>query len=176
MSAATMLRRARSTPFLLGGAALAALALAGDERRPRLVWNASASAPVGLYRVVPAGRFSVGDLVAVRPEGAVRTWLSERRHPAAGAALLKRIAALPGSTVCRHGEDILIDARTVARAQRRDRLYRRLPDWQGCRKIAVGELFLLNAGVPDSLDGRYFGVTDGRHILGRALPLRTRGG
>jgi len=44
------------------------------------------------------------------------------------------------------------------------------PSWQGCRVIAVGEIFLMNGQVRDSLDGRYFGPvsTDNDHRPGNA--------
>jgi type IV secretory pathway protease TraF len=35
--------------------------------RPRLMWNASASAPVGLYRLVSDTRPRLGELVAIMP-------------------------------------------------------------------------------------------------------------
>ena len=50
----------------------------------------------------------------------------------------------------------------------RARLDRELPAWQGCRRIADGDIFLMNPDVRDSLDGRYFGPTITRlieHIL-----------
>ena len=34
---------------------------------PRLVWNASASVPIGLYTIAPVGRLAAPDLVAVMP-------------------------------------------------------------------------------------------------------------
>ena len=55
----------------------------------------------------------------------------------------------------------------------RDRAGRDLPVWQGCRRIATGEVFLMNWQVNDSLDGRYFGLTSTDQIIGRAIPLWT---
>ena len=71
---------------------------------PALVWNASASAPVGLYRIETRTAPAFGDLLALRaPE---------------------RIA------------------RSVAS--------------RSCRKLVDDEVFLVNAGVPDKIDGRCF--------------------
>ena len=50
---------------------------------------------------------------------------------------------------------------------------RPLPVWRGCRRIAHGELFLMNFDVPDSLDGRYFGPLPASTVIGRAVPLYT---
>ena len=36
-----------------------------------------------------------------------------------------------------------------------------------------GDVFLMNPGVPDSLDGRYFGPLPASSIIGRAVPLWT---
>jgi type IV secretory pathway protease TraF len=39
----------------------------GAKSTTRYVWNASASVPVGLYRLRPAGELAVAELVAVQP-------------------------------------------------------------------------------------------------------------
>jgi len=39
----------------------------------KLVWNVSASAPIGLYRIEPAVHLDVPDLVAVMPPERIRT-------------------------------------------------------------------------------------------------------
>lgn len=36
-------------------------------REPLLVWNASASAPIGLYAVRPLGALAITDLIGARP-------------------------------------------------------------------------------------------------------------
>jgi type IV secretory pathway protease TraF len=50
---------------------------------------------------------------------------------------------------------------------------RPLPVWQGCRRVAEGEIFLMNWDEPASLDGRYFGSIPLSTIVGRAEPLWT---
>eukprot|EP01039_Chlorochromonas_danica_P018748 gene18748-biopygen11301 len=86
---------------------------------------------------------------------------------------MKRILGRPGQTVCRAGLHITIDAVEVGDAQAHDRRGRDLPVWAGCRTVAPGEVFLMNPGVKDSLDGRYFGVLPASSILGRAAPVWT---
>jgi type IV secretory pathway protease TraF len=90
--------------------------------------------------------------------------------------LLKRIAAVSGMTVCRHHLDITLDGTVVAEAASADQQSRPLPRWTGCVTLASDEVFLLLAGVADSLDGRYFGPLSADTILGRAIPLWTFGG
>lgn len=68
---------------------------------------------------------------------------------------MKRIAALPGQTVCRIGRNVSVDTIAMGEALARDRRGRELPVWQGCRTLGAGEIFLMNWDVQDSLDGRY---------------------
>lgn len=141
--------------------------------RPRLVWNASASAPIGLYRIDVGARLARGDLVAVAPPDALARFLDTRRYVPRGTPLLKRIAAGEGATVCRRGYRVFIDGRPAALALARDRAGRALPAWAGCRTLGAGELFFLNA-APSSLDSRYFGSLRADRVIGTARPLLTR--
>ena len=138
---------------------------------PKLIWNASASVPLGLYAVHPAGTLQTGELLVVTPPETLATFLDERRYLPKGIPLLKHIAALPGQTVCRMGDTISIDGITVGAALDRDHLGRSLPVWQGCRVIAAGEVFLMNRQSVASLDGRYFGPLPIMTIVGRADPI-----
>jgi len=139
---------------------------------PRLIWNATASTPVGLYAVQPVHRLAVGDLVALRPPKPLAGILADGGYLPRGVPLLKQVAALPGQTVCRTGAIVTIDGIDVATAHERDHLGRPLPVWSGCRPLGTEELFLLNRH-PDSLDGRYLGPIPARAILGGAQPLFT---
>lgn len=139
-----------------------------------LVWNASASAPIGLYRVDHATRLRVGDRVIVDPPPHVADLLAARRYLPRGVPLVKTVAALAPGRICRTGLAVSIDGAFVALARRRDRVNRPLPQWSGCRDLAPDEVFLLTADVPDSLDGRYFGPTARAQIRGVARPVRVR--
>lgn len=140
---------------------------------PRLIWNASASVPVGLYALHPDARVDEGDLVAVRPPAPLARFLAERHYLPLDVPLMKRVAALPGQEVCRHDRTITVDGVLFGDALDRDRRGRPLPIWQGCRRLGPGELFLMNAAVPDSLDGRYFGPLPAATVIGAATPLYT---
>jgi conjugative transfer signal peptidase TraF len=149
------------------------VAVAWAEPAPRLIWNASASAPTGLYRIDADAPPRLGDLVAIEPPPALASFLAARGYLPRGLPLLKRVAALPGALVCRSGAFVTIDGAGAARALARDRANRPLPDWTGCRTVGRGEIFLLNA-APDSLDGRYFGSLPATGLIGTAHPLLTR--
>jgi conjugative transfer signal peptidase TraF len=138
---------------------------------PKLIWNASASVPIGLYAVHPAGTLRTGELLVVTPPEPLATFLDERRYLPKGIPLLKHIAALPGQTVCRMDDTISINGIAVGAALNRDHLGRSLPVWQGCRVIAAGEVFLMNRQSVASLDGRYFGPLPTTTIVGRADPI-----
>lgn len=140
---------------------------------PRLIWNASASVPVGLYALRPVDTLTLGDLVAVDPPQALARFITARGYTGPDVPLLKQVAALPGQEVCRSGKTVAIDSIAVATALSRDSRGRNLPVWQGCRVIGADEIFLLNAGIRDSLDSRYFGPLPARSVIGRAVPLWT---
>lgn len=139
----------------------------------RLVWNASASVPIGLYDLDPPRGLHVGDVVAVMPDRPLADFMVERGYIGRGVPLMKHVAALPGQRVCRTGSTVTVDAVQLGEALDRDRRGRSLPLWQGCRRIAAGEIFLMNPSVPNSLDGRYFGPIPVRTVIGKATPLYT---
>jgi conjugative transfer signal peptidase TraF len=135
-----------------------------------LVWNATASAPVGLYRVNSGKVPARGDLVIVRTPEAVRRLAARRRYVPANVPLLKRIAAAEGDRVCASGGSIRIDGRIAAERRPTDPAGRTMPWWSGCRLLGPGEIFLLTDS-PYSFDGRYFGITRRRDLIGRAVLL-----
>ncbi|MEO5755584.1 MAG: S26 family signal peptidase [Mesorhizobium sp.] len=140
---------------------------------PLLVWNASASAPIGLYVISGSSRPTAGELAVVEPPEPIARFVAQRGYLPAGVPMLKRIVALPGQKVCRIGRIVTADGVALGAALARDHKGRPLPDWQGCRIIAAAEIFVMNRKVGDSLDGRYFGPFPATSIVGRALPLWT---
>lgn len=168
--------RARKT-LAIGSAAVGLVALSAVIRvDPIIVWNASASVPIGFYVVRDVDTPAIGDLVVVSPPAPLSDWLLEHGYLGADVPLIKYVGALPGQEVCRHGRSIRIDGRVVATAKSHDRFDRPLPIWQGCQRLDEGEIFFLNAAEPSSLDGRYFGPLPADTIIGRAVPIRTREG
>jgi conjugative transfer signal peptidase TraF len=154
--------------------AVIAIAAPGIVGTPtKLIWNATASAPVGFYTIEPAEGIEVPELVAVMPPEPLAAFMVERGYVGRGVPLLKRVAGLPGQRVCRNGLTITVDGIEMAEALERDRIGRALPVWQGCRVIAHSEIFLLNWDVHDSLDSRYFGPIPASSVIGRAVPLWT---
>lgn len=167
-------RYVMATAIAASAFAAAFVAIAVADPLPRIIWNASASAPIGLYRIHPDSDPPTGTLVAIATPEQLSRWLSARGYLPEGVPLLKAVAAKAGQRVCRIGDAVSVDARRVAIARARDGQGRPLPVWQGCRTLRADELLLLNPAHPDSLDGRYFGPLPASAIIGRATPLWLR--
>lgn len=166
------LRSLRTCALAVLTSAVLAASLASPPR-PLLVWNASASAPEGLYLVGSARGARPGDtVVAWSPPGA-RRLAAERHYLPANVPLVKRIAAAGGDRVCARGPLVRVNGGVAARRRPADGSGRELPWWSGCRRLAAGE-FLLLIDSPDSFDGRYFGITHGTDLVGRARLLWAR--
>lgn len=137
---------------------------------PRLVWNASASAPIGLYTVSPGVAVTRGDMVIARVPARWRDLAARRRYIPANVPLVKRVAAGPGDRVCAIHGQIHINGHGVAAQHRMDGRSRIMPRWHGCMILSDGAVFLL-MDAPDSFDGRYFGPTAPGDIIGKARLL-----
>jgi conjugative transfer signal peptidase TraF len=175
------LRRKRASRRSLGrraGALAALIGLVGltiaAPPAPRLVWNASASAPVGLYGVSPGANPDAGDMVIAWVPESARRLAATRRYIPINVPLVKRVAAVPGDEVCAFGDAVFITGRRVATRRVVDGMGRAMPWWNGCRTLRDGDYFLLMPGASASFDGRYFGTTHRRDIVGKAQLLWAR--
>jgi conjugative transfer signal peptidase TraF len=164
--------RARTLITMIAAAALVTATM-GPKPAPSLVWNASESVPIGLYRVEPTGKLTVTDLVVAMPPEPLATFLSAAGYLPRGVPLIKRVLALPGQTICRRGLAVSVDGIEMGLARERDSRGRPLPNWQECRVVAKSDIFLMNWDEPASLDGRYLGPIAASSIIGRAEPLWT---
>ena len=165
---------ARATAIAAASFALSLGVIAVTDPLPRVVWNASASAPIGLYQIQPDRDPPLGTLVAVAPPRHLGRWMAVRGYLGQNVPLLKHVAAKGGQRVCRIGSFVNVDGRRAAVALIHDRAGRPLPVWRGCYTLNAEELLLLNPAHPDSLDGRYFGPLPASTVLGRAIPILTR--
>lgn len=152
--------------FAAGGLAIASLAAPRGASSAQFVWNATASAPAGLYRIERLG-WQTGDRVAILPVDTLAADLDRRGVLPGGKLLIKRVVAAAGDSVCRHDGTVFVNGEAIAQAKSSDSTGGPLPSWQGCRSLNAGEVFLLG-DTPASYDGRYFGVTRASEIIGRA--------
>jgi conjugative transfer signal peptidase TraF len=146
------------------------LILAGNTpHRPSLIWNASDSVAVGLYRLSDTTPLR-GDLVALRLPPSIADLASQRGYLPRSALLLKPIAAVAGDRVCRHHSLVFANGALRAVALRDDDAGRPLPLWRNCHTLRGDEIFVLSRHT-GSFDSRYFGVIPMRDIVGRAIPV-----
>lgn len=150
---------------------LASLGTSFLAPRPKLVWNASPSTTMGLYRVRATGLLMKGKIVVAILPKSVLALAAERRYLPHGVLLVKPVAGAAGDRVCALGPRIFINGRLAARRLARDTTGRALPWWSGCRTLGPAEIFLLSAGVPHAFDGRYFGISNRSEIIGEAILL-----
>jgi conjugative transfer signal peptidase TraF len=141
--------------------------------RPFFVWNASASAPVGLYRVGSRDDLRTGDMVIARLPKRYRLFAAQRHYLPINVPLVKRVAAVPGDNICAYGHLLFVNGKRAAVRRTRDRAGRKLRWWNGCLTLRHGAHLLL-MDHPESFDGRYFGPTARDDIIGEAWPLWTR--
>ena len=162
----------RVAVFHLAVLGVFAVALSTAEIWPlRIVYNASASVPLGWYAVTDADGVKPGDIVVARPPARVEPLLVERSYLGRGVPFLKHVAAGEGAEVCRLADRVSVDGSVIAAALQVDGHGRALPRWSGCRRLGPGEVLLVNRDATASFDGRYFGPTLTRDIVGKARPL-----
>ena len=133
----------------------------------RLAWNFTPSIPTGLYWIEDRA-WRKGDRVAVAPSGSLLTALQRAGVLENGRVLMKRVAAAAGDEVCRSGSQVSVNGAEVAIARSDENL----PTWSGCFRLDDSDVFLLGE-TGDSFDGRYFGVSSARDILGPIKPVLT---
>ncbi|CAN5226012.1 S26 family signal peptidase [soil metagenome] len=143
-----------------------------DRIAPRLMFNTTASAPVGFYSLQP-GAPRVGEWVAIKPPPHLAQWMSRRHYLPVNVPLLKQVAARPGQEVCGRNDTFWIDGQPIARVRRADRWGRALPIYSGCHCLTSAEVLVVNRAAADSLDSRYFGPLPALGVIGRARPLWT---
>ena len=156
--------------FLIGtGLAMTGLTVGGLSPSPLLVWNASSSVPIGLY-FIEATRPDLGDLALVQLPAGIARLANQRGYLQSTNDVLKPVAAVAGDWVCRFGTSILVNGHIAALAQNADGAGRPMPSWQGCHRLAQGQVFLLSDPI-NSFDSRYFGPIAGSQVIGRAHRL-----
>lgn len=170
---ARRLRLRRRAALLSVGIACLGLTIALPPL-PRLVWNPSASAPIGLYAVSPGAALRRGDMVIAWPPAEARRLAASRHYLPSNVPLVKRVSGIAGDTICAVNRVVTLNGRPAAIRRAADAEGRELPAWQGCVRLGPGMLFLLMAETPDSFDGRYFGATLAQDVIGKATPLWLR--
>lgn len=162
----------RQPALLIGSCAVLYLITAAHTQlAPRFVYNPSASAPRGWYRVSPAEGLKVNDYVLVNLPLSAKRLAAEREYLPETVPLLKRIGALSDQFVCVQGRSLWIDGQLAATALTHDGRGRELIRWHDCRVLAPDEILLVSRDNSASFDGRYFGPIRIAEVIGKASPL-----
>jgi conjugative transfer signal peptidase TraF len=168
--------RGRTHHRLLGVMVLAAAPigtaaiLAARLPHPFLLWNQTASEPVGLYvRSSRAPR--PGVIIAFRAPTAAFPYADRRMGYLRSVPILKAIAAGEDDRVCTNGGVLVINGLRRGLVLDRDSYGDHLPTWRGCRELARGEVFVFSDRVPNSFDSRYYGPIRRTSIVGVFEPL-----
>jgi conjugative transfer signal peptidase TraF len=139
---------------------------------PLLLYNPSASAPLGWYRIEAIDGISRGDLVAANLPNEAAEFAAQRGYLPSGIPVIKTVRALEGDRVCQADGLLQINEMPAVRALPADKAGRPLPSpWKTCQQLQADEVLLLSDRTPDSFDGRYFGTVLKTDILGKAIPL-----
>lgn len=156
---------ARFAPLAIATVASATVLIAPFARsNPVLIWNASASVPIGLY-VVERRSPRIGEIAVLQPPKWASALADQRRYLPSSAVLLKPVAAIEGDVVCRFGAYVFVNGRLRAKALEHDKMKRPLPSWTGCWRLRTGQCFVLSKRK-DSFDSRYFVTVEKRRVFG----------
>ena len=127
--------------------------------------------PIGLY-VIKQGMPKRGDLLLIRLPSEMQAVAVYLGIVSPNTPVMKPVVAVAGDLVCRFGKVVTVNGRVAAIAREFGRCRRRLPIWQGCRRLSSSQVFIL-AQHPDSFDSRYLGALPVHLALGIAHALLT---
>ena len=139
----------------------------------KLVYNPSASAPIGYYwvgEITAHTPLKIGSYVVIPTPSKYKLMAAKRHYLPINVPLIKKVVALSGDEICRQHQTVFINGKPMAEALIADTSGRKLPSWSGCFILKNDEFFaLMNA--KDSFDGRYFGALKTKNIVGIASIL-----
>lgn len=137
-----------------------------------LVYNWTASVPIGLYWLTRGEQLQRGDVVAFGVPPRVEQLVEERRYLPRGALLLKPVAAIPGDQVCTDSGAFVVNGRSFGRMLEHDSERRPMPQHSVCDVVPAGEVYVASI-APMSFDSRSFGPVKLSSIRGKVTPLWT---
>jgi conjugative transfer signal peptidase TraF len=161
-------RRLRRWRIGIGAGAVALIATIIAQPRPLFVWNASASAPIGLYFLSSKSGLKRGDMATLWLPLRHRKLAAQRRYLPQNVAAIKRVVAVAGDSVCALGSRVSVNGKWIADRHAVDGKGRPMPWWQNCKRLGKEELFLLNEEAANSFDGRYIGISKMSDVIGEA--------
>lgn len=143
-----------SRALLIGGITILLIAAAWTPHPPLILFNRTASMPVGLY-VYKGHVIGRGEIVAF-PLPAAAFAYARRRGEHKDLLLLKHVLAVGGDFVSTSGGELHVNGTLVGRIPTIDSAGRPLPQWRQARVLSDGEL-LVGSSFERSFDSRFFG-------------------
>lgn len=135
------------------------------KNAPPAIINETPSMQKGLYmRVGNAQELQRGEIVGLPMPKLAKDYLVGKLGYPADTLLIKRVAAMPGDTVCRKASMLTVRGQQL-QAKDQDMRGNALPNWQGCHQLSKNEVFLLG-DHPGSFDSRYFGPVSRQELSG----------
>lgn len=156
--------------FLAGIATLSIIGIVAEFKfppRPVLIYNPSASQPIGWYKlnrkIMPQKGLRVA---AYAPEWA-RIMADERGYLPYDFPLIKEVLAVEGDKVCYNFGYVSVPNGLAISLLEQDRLGREMPvPKRGCSTLKAGEYFIASPHVQDGFDSRYFGIIGRNNLIG----------
>lgn len=144
-----------------------------------LVWNRTASIPLGVYlaKELRGSAIERGELGCF--DYAAPDWARERHYFPDGFRLCKPVVGMPGDVIERDGATLRLrvqgaDAVTVGTYASTDSRGRPMPqDALSTGAVPEGSLLLVAGAHANSLDSRYLGLIPARAVRLRLTPLLT---
>jgi type IV secretory pathway protease TraF len=155
-------RRIAGWTLLLTGGAFATLTLGGLAGLAPFKVNGTRSLPRGLY-VRSFEEIRPGAIVWFPLPDALRAYVAGVPGAAAwfehsSNGLMKPVIGTEGDVICRDADGVFSrNGEALGRAAATGPDGRPAPTWQGCRRLAEGELAVFSDRLPDSLDSRLYG-------------------
>ena len=135
-----------------------------------LIYNRTASLPIGWYWVERSVKPVRGDMVAFPVPVSVKGLVHERRYLPDGAYLVKMVVGMAGDFVCMQDGVFTVNDAVVGSVLTTDSAGRALPRVDVCEQVAPGEIYVAS-GHPRSFDSRAFGAVKAAEIRGKVTRL-----
>ena len=142
--------------------------------KPVLLYNPSASAAIGWYRLSPDQPLKLGSQVAAFAPDWARELADERGYLPYDYPLIKTVWAVEGDEICYHDLSLSVPKYPDIDLLAQDVLGRDMPVLSGCTTLEEGQYMLLSPDVLTGFDSRYFGPVWLDNILGPVEYLGNR--
>lgn len=161
--------------ILIGASITLLIVATGSEvsfpPKPKLLYNPSASAPIGWYQLEQSSTLQLGDQVAAYAPDWARKLADDRRYLPYVYPMIKTIVANGGTEVCASNGLISVPNYPDIQTLSQDSLGRDMPQLSGCSTLKPDEYFLISPNQKFGFDSRYFGEVAVADILGKVKYL-----